>query len=214
MSLKPWEEGYEAPYQEPFDPVTVAHLGGEKTMQKYRDAGLTHPKIDGPLPDKSNFAARLEAVTEETMSLKTKMQYDIFLQEYMHDFSATKAWLRAGGSPNSHNRPYEILKTGYAQLKLRQLLDEIDEENLLSNKEIIMGIKKEACNFAESGSPTARVNAWKLLAQLRGMLVKKSEKKIQHSGGVMLIPAQPKDVTTWEHEAADSQAKLKEDVRK
>lgn len=213
MSLKPWDEGYVAPYADPSDPRDHAHLGGKKTIQKYRDAGMNCPK-DGPLPEKTQYRQTLEDKTKETLHPAVMAKYDRFLAEYMHDFNAQKAWVRSGGTENSPSRPYEILRTGYAQAKLRKLLDELDEESLVSNKDIIMGIKSEACNFAENSSPSARVNAWKLLAQLRGMLVKKVENTVQHSGGVMLIPAQPKDVTTWEHDASDSQAKLSEDVRK
>lgn len=211
---KPWDVDYVAPKPDTGASRRAAAQASLASSKKLKEKRKEDPSYNHSQGDpESKTSKRLKKVTAETMSDKRRIFYDIFLSEYLKDFSAPNAWVRAGGKVNSSTRQsYEALRTQYCQVRLQAIIESIEEEMLLTDKDIILGIKKEALSFGEGTSQTGRVAAWKLLAQLKGKLVKKTEVDNRHSGGVMLIPVHA-TTEEWEQVAQASQEQLKHDVR-
>lgn len=210
--LKPWDPDYVAP-----KPDTMAQkrasaknvLKSAEAKKRKKEKGLAEREPD---PDSSR-SKKLANMTVDTISLKKRVFLDLFLAEYLHDFSVSKAWVRAGGKPSgATSTAYDMIKTGYCQSRMREIVDMMEEEALVTDKEIVLGIKKEANYFGEDSSQTGRVAAWKLLAQLKGKLIKRTETNVNNTGGVMLIPV-PASVQEWETMTATQQEQLKADVR-
>ena len=214
MSLKPWDEGYVPPAPNLDDKKQGAAKGGKTTQQRRRRQKELNPEADpwAPVPDSAN-SMRLAAITEDTIKPEQKLSMDRFVTEYLYDFSARKAWVRAGLAESTAQKAYEWLRTGYVQSKIKEMIELMDEEEIMTRKEILMGIKREAHAFGPDANSATRTGALKLMAQMRGMLIKKTESKVQHQGGVMIVPM-PADKVQWEQAAQQSQAALKHEVRK
>lgn len=217
--LKPWESGYITPEPVPYNPADNAHLGGLKKQANLL-AGIP-PK---PKPPEGKPAGRertcpelqaeLDAITEETISFKHKVFYDKMVLEYLQDFNVSMAYIRAGGNQNSvPNLAYKAFRTKYFQDQLRFVAERLEEENLVSTNEIVLGLKKEANYHGEDGASASRVKAWATLAKIKGIEApKKSEQTITHKGGVMVVPM-AQSIDTWENSAQQLQTQLKSDVR-
>ena len=211
--LKPWDDGYVAPPPNLDDKKQAAQKGGQISGARKKRLKEIDPERDcfAPIPESAN-SKRLDAITAETIGDEQKLRMDSFVTEYLHDFSAKKAWVRCGLSENTVQKAYEWLRTGYVQSKIKEMVDMLEEEELVTRKSILIGIKREAHNFGEDSNSMARTSAYKLLAQLRGMLIKKTESKIEHRGGVMVVPMP--SAGQWEQVALESQTALKHEVRK
>lgn len=124
------------------------------------------------------------------------------------------SYIRAGGNPNSvPNLAYKAFRTKYFQDQLRNISQYLDEENLVTTNEIVLGLKKEANYHGEDGNSGARVKAWSTLAKIKGIEApKKTEQTITHKGGVMVVPM-AQSIDTWENNAQQLQTQLKSDVR-
>lgn len=219
MSLKPWEQGYTPPEPAPvMSKVEAGRLGGLKQAAR-REEGLPAlpPKKEKPGPDPDpTSAASQKAVweTEANISLKRRTFLDAFTREYLHDFNAGMAYIRAGGAPShATTGGQEALRSAYVQEQLKRVTDLLEEEELLTRKDILLGLKREAHYTGMDSSQSARVRAWSQLAKIKGMEVQKTETKVTHQGGIMLVPM-VRDVTDWETQAADAQKQLKHEVRK
>lgn len=212
---KPWDVDYVAPV-----PDTGAHARqlAKATLhasKKAKALKLRDPNRKATTPDPNSLRSqKIAKGTKENLSLKKRVFIDKFISEYIRDFSVSNAWLRAGGKVSgTTDAAYATIRTPYAQQRLQVLIDLMDEEQLVTDKEIVIGIKKEANSFGEGTSQTGRVAAWKLLAQLKGKLIKKTEVTAgAGTGGVMLIPI-PASVQDWEAQTATEQEQLKKDVR-
>ena len=219
-NLKPWEPGYIPMAPTAMTKVEAGAMGGKKAATR-RKAGL--PPI--PAPDKvakqgrkrTNpvTTERAERATAENISLKKKMFLDKFVFEYLHDFNSSMAWIRAGGPPShATTGGPESLRTAYVQNEIRTLTERLEEDQMVTRGEVVMGIKREAHYHGEDGSSASRVRAWGLLAKLKGMEAPvKVEAEVIHRGGVMLVPVAG-TIQDWESAAAASQLQLKNDVRK
>ena len=65
-----------------------------------------------------------------------------------------------------------MLNTGYAQLLLSLYMDEINEESIVTRKDVLAGLLREANDMG--GSQSARVAAWKALGKILGMEIDRS----------------------------------------
>lgn len=211
--LNPWDDGYVAPLPNLDDKKQGAAKGGKTTAERKKRMLEIDPDRDpfAAIPESAN-SKRLEAITADTITDEAKLRMDLFVTEYLHDFSAKKAWVRAGLSENTVQKAYEWLRTGYVQSKIKEMVETLEEEHLVTRNSILAGIKREAHNFGEDSNSMARTGAYKLLAQLRGMLIKKTESKVEHRGGVMVVPMP--SAGQWEQVALESQTALKHEVRK
>ncbi len=216
---KPWEEGYEAPPETmPMSKVDAGRMGGFVNKAR-RKAGLPAmpPKKSkpGPVSDpNSAYSQRAEWENEDNISLKRRAMLDNFTREYLYDFNAPMAYIRAGGA-ESHavTGGHQALKSAYVQQQLRLVTDILEEEELLTRKDIILGLKKEANYKGDDSSQSARVRAWSALAKIKGMEIQKVDTTVTHKGGIMLVPMAA-NLNVWENNATDSQAQLKHEVRK
>lgn len=219
--LKPWQAGYVIPEGRPYDKKALGRLGG-LAAQARRAAGLPPmEKSDGtgtPGQKRTSEARqeRFDKMTEENIPLKKKIFLDRFVYEYLHDFNSSMAWIRAGGT--SHHATTggpESLRTAYVQTQLRMVTNMLDEEQMVTRGEVIMGIKKEAHYYGDDGSSSARVRAWGMLAKIKGMDAPKiiDPKDEGPKGGVMEVPM-IESAQHWGELALVSQQTLKNDVRK
>ena len=102
-----------------------------------------------------------------------------FVEEYLIDLNATQAAIRAGYSPRTAN---EQGAQNLAKLSISEAIAEAQEK--LSNKAqvtvemVIHGLLKEAQDYADGSTQSARVSAWAHLGKHLGMF----KDKIEHSG--------------------------------
>lgn len=209
--LKPWDVGYVAPVPINMSAKAKGDLGGEA-----RKNGVRKPKKAPSRPPMSQETKeRFESLTEDNISFKQKVFCDKFINEYLHDFNAPMAWIRAGGPVASATTGgYKTLKMQYTQNQLRIVRELMDEEHMVTRADVVFGIKQEANYHGLDGSSSARVRAWGLLAKIKGMEAPvKQELEVTHKGGVMVVPM-VNNILDWEQQAAISQDALKLNVRK
>ena len=218
--LNPWDEGYVAPV---FDvkelKAAVARKAGLTGQQRKREKNQAI--IDGTLDVSderamdavaSNLSKTLATKTEENLSDTEKLRYQEFAVQYMKDMDPTMAWIRAGGKPKSaHVRGRQVLRTPYVQQLIQRVVDGLEQENLVTGKQIIMGLWREANYFGDDGGAGSRVRALMGLARIKKMDVQVVEQKtVQHN--VMVVPM-GSNADDWAKAAAESQGALKAEVR-
>lgn len=164
---------------------------------------------DGP-HDLANIARR----TEDRLNDAAKQRRRNFVAEYLKDFNPTQAYLRSGGKESTCRKtPYMYLKEPYTQGLIKAAIDAIEEKDLVSNKQVLIGLLREANYDGYKNEHGARVSAWKALAKIKGMEAPiKVESTVTVRGGVMIVPMLP-DSMSWEQAAIEGQAQLKEDVK-
>ncbi len=112
---------------------------------------------------------------EKTMARPHVQRLKSFVVEYSKDFVAAKAIARMfPDKPPSYcnARGQKMLNTGYAQLLLSLYMDEINEESIVTRKDVLAGLLREANDMG--GSQSARVAAWKALGKILGMEIDRS----------------------------------------
>jgi len=235
--IPPWEAGYKAPEETPrtrADHIkSVAHLGGLATQRnkRLRAQGFVvksaaerkyekslQPKVPGtrgnPDPN-SKTSLKVALKTGDRLSESQKDFAIRFCHQYIRDFNVINAWLRCGGNPNTPTAAREMIRWPFVQEYLAQIGDHMEEADLCTRSEIILGLKKEAHNEnPETSSHSARVSAWGKLARIRQMDVQVSKSEVTHKGGVMVVPAGPATMEDWESNTVEGQAQLKTDVTK
>lgn len=135
----------------------------------------------------------------------------LFAAHYIKSVNAT-ASARFASFKSPACKGLSLLKEPFVKALLTKLIEDLDQEAIISRNDILMGLKREANDF-KSGTGSSRVTAWTQLAKVYSMLVEKVEVTELLSGGVMLVPALPTP-DAWEKAAAQQQQDLKEDVRK
>lgn len=102
-----------------------------------------------------------------------------FVDEYLIDLNATQAAIRAGYSEKTAK---EIGSENLTKPNIAKAITEAQEK--LSNKAqvtvemVVQGLLKEAQDYAEGSTQSARVSAWAHLGKHLGMFTE----KVQHSG--------------------------------
>ena len=102
-----------------------------------------------------------------------------FVEEYLIDLNATQAAIRAGYSEKTAK---DIGCENLAKPNIAKAIQEAQEN--LSNKTqltvdmVVQGLLKEAQDYAEGSTQSARVSAWAHLGKHLGMF----KDKIEHSG--------------------------------
>lgn len=162
--------------------------------------------------------------TEGNLTDKTRDRADRFVLQYLRDFNATQAFIRLS---MEEGRPYEDISYDYAMNKgwemtrwpyIASRLDlarqEAAQEQILTENDLLWGIKKEMNFHGAGASHGARVSALALGAKIKGMEApKKVEASVALRGGIMIVP-ETADLKSWEARASAAQAALKEEVRK
>lgn len=102
-----------------------------------------------------------------------------FVEEYLIDLNATQAAIRAGYSEKTAK---EIGSENLTKPNIAKAIQEAQES--LSNKTqltvdiVVQGLLKEAQDYAEGSTQSARVSAWAHLGKHLGMF----KDKVKHSG--------------------------------
>lgn len=144
------------------------------------------------------------------MSELAKFKRMLFARSYIVCFNKTQAARDAGfGAPDVKGS--KISREPYTAALIRKLMDDIEEEKIVTNREILFGLKKEAMN-EEDGSQLGRISAWSHLSKIKGMQQHDTNVNINTSSGVMVV-GDVKSVDDWEAEAAKSQQELKDSVK-
>lgn len=167
------------------------------------------------LDPNSRLGKTLSKRTEENLRASQKVFRDKFITEYLIDFNAAQAYLRAGGKKQGkalYNAAYELTHEPYVASQIRKCIDDADEKNLVTRKRILAGLVREANRDGMGSQHGARVNAWGKLASIMGMEVRRVEANVGIRAGVLIVPA-TEDMATWEQRSAAAQLALKEAVR-
>ena len=102
-----------------------------------------------------------------------------FVEEYLIDLNATQAAIRAGYSEKTaHSIGAENLIKPEIQNAISEARARISERTELTVDMVVTGLLKEAQDFAEGTTQSARVSAWAHLGKHLGMF----KVKVEHSG--------------------------------
>lgn len=157
-----------------------------------------------------NGYAREMKATEENLSDQAKLRRQMFAAHYIKTLNASSsAEFAKFQSPMS--KGIRLLQEPYVQDLLSKLINQLDQDALMSQNEILFQLKKEALNVAAKNQG-ARISALAHMAKIQGMIVDKSEVKTDAPTGVMVVPGMT-DPKSWSAAAAKSQQELKDDVK-
>lgn len=152
------------------------------------------------------YAIRFALPLDEVMRLRH------FIHEYLRDFDEKAATLRMGYPMDSAASTSKMfLFHPYVQLRVIEVLKCIEPDKIVSAGQIIAGLLKEATapDIPFSSNANTRIAAWKLLAQIQGLLNPKAKDpaKLGPAGGIMFVPiaATPEE---WAESARASQKAL------
>lgn len=105
----------------------------------------------------------------------------VFVIEYCRDHRPREAAVRAGYSEKSAAfTASHMLADPDVAAAVREREAEIAQAALLDDVEIIRGLLREANRFGPGSTHSARVNAWRELAKIRGLEVNKVEHTVTH----------------------------------
>ena len=159
--------------------------------------------------DGSGYAREMKA-TEDRLGAQAKYRRQVFAAHYIKTLNGSASAKLAGFKSPGH-KATRLLKEPYVQKLLNDLINDLDQDALMTQNEILFQLKKEALQV-ESGNQGARISALAHMAKIRGMIVDQTNVNVTAKQSVMVVPAMPSH-QEWSKDAAKSQAKLKEDVR-
>lgn len=101
-----------------------------------------------------------------------------FVREYLVDFNATQAAIRAGYSSKTAGQiGHELLKKPEVQQRLREFQRKAAEETQTDINWVRERLKAEATDYSEFASHSARIKAIELIARLNGDFEKDNKQK-------------------------------------
>lgn len=102
-----------------------------------------------------------------------------FVEEYLIDLNATQAAIRAGYSEKTaQEQSSRLLSNVMVQEAVQRAKNKLSERTELTVDMVVNGLLKEAQDYAEGSTQSARVSAWAHLGKHLGMFTE----KVQHSG--------------------------------
>lgn len=111
-------------------------------------------------------------MAEPKLTLKQRR----FIEEYLIDFNATKAAIRAGYSENSAGQIGEQnLKKLEIKSEIDRLTAQMTEKAIVTKEMVLQGLLDEARMYDEGASHSARVSAWAHLGKHLGIFTDKLE---------------------------------------
>lgn len=115
-----------------------------------------------------------------------------FVDEYMIDLNATQAAIRAGYSERTAEQlGYQLLQKTSVSEAVAARQHELAERALITEDEIIAGLRMEATRTGEGSSHSARVSAWSWLGKYRQMFTEPDDgKRTPPAINVNIIAAQ------------------------
>lgn len=165
----------------------------------------------------SSTRARLSRRTEENLRSDAKLFRDKFIAEYLIDFNAAAAYLRAGGtakakSAQHYNTAYYLTQEPYVAKKIQEAVDAAEASGLVNRNRVIAGLVREANYHSLGASHGARVSSWGKLATILGMDTKRIEMNLSARVGILVVPMTDA-LESWEARSIAAQAALKLAVR-
>ena len=111
------------------------------------------------------------------MSLNIKQA--AFVREYLVDFNATQAAIRAGYSAKTAGQiGHELLKKPEIQKTLKEFQQKAAEQTQTDINWVRQRLKEEAMDFSEFASHAARIKAIELIAKLNGDFEKDNKQRV------------------------------------
>lgn len=102
-----------------------------------------------------------------------------FVEEYLIDLNATQAAIRSGYSERTANEQgYQLLQKTSVLKAIEEAKKQVSKRTELTVDMVVNGLLKEAQDYAEGSTQSARVSAWAHLGKHLGMF----KDKIEHSG--------------------------------
>ncbi|WP_104500331.1 terminase small subunit [Acinetobacter indicus] len=102
-----------------------------------------------------------------------------FVEEYLIDLNATQAAIRAGYSEKTaQEQSSRLLSNVMVQEAVQKAKNKLSERTELTVDMVVQGLLKEAQDYAEGSTQSARVSAWAHLGKHLGMF----KDKVEHSG--------------------------------
>lgn len=112
---------------------------------------------------------------------------ELFVSEYLKDFNASKAVLRAGyNSGNPNNMGSQLLNTPHVRARIQKVIEERKEKSFVNEDYVLRKIVNtlEKCEKDENFNATAVLRAAELLAKHLGMFVDKQEISGPNGGAI------------------------------
>ena len=102
-----------------------------------------------------------------------------FVEEYLIDLNATQSAIRAGYSEKTaYSVGHENLKKPEIQKAIVEAQESLSSKTQLTVDMVVQGLLKEAQDYADGSTQSARVSAWAHLGKHLGMF----KDKIEHTG--------------------------------
>lgn len=150
--------------------------------------------------------------TAANLSPEAKRRRDVYVDALIRGHTKKEAALMAGFTEQSAQKQGSLLWCEpYVQEQYRKLRDSVEEEQIVTRKDVIIGLVQEARHDGPKSVHIARVAAWTQVAKVMGFEAPvKSEVSLQHN--VMVVPMAD-SAADWEANASTSQKKLKDAIR-
>lgn len=219
--LNPWEQNYvpppelKAPIPSAPSPPPFLHQTQNQGMNRLGMLAGNNDDIKEIVDSKqAQKAAKQEAGRTPA---EKQLLWSKFASEYLRDYNVELAYIRTCAvlgkkvGKNAYRKGYDMLRQPFVQVLIKEVVDQLNEEELVTRKDVVLGLWKEANNTGEDANGGSRVRALMGLARIKQMDTKTVEKKVEVQN-VMRVPV-PADNDAWAAAAADSQRALKEDVR-
>ena len=131
-----------------------------------------------------------------------------FVEYYMTCFNATQAARKMGYAGSSaSSQGWEFLHHEFTQEELKKRYEQHASDNHMTRQEIIMMLHREANDYSKGSSASARVKAQIQLSKIFGMEQNFLNAKVEHTGGVMIVPMAASE-EEWLKLASESQQTL------
>lgn len=111
-------------------------------------------------------------MAEPKLTLKQRR----FIEEYLIDFNATQAAIRAGYSEKTaYSVGHENLSKPEIKSEIDRLTAQMTEKAIVTKEMVLQGLLDEARMYDEGASHSARVSAWAHLGKHLGIFMDKVE---------------------------------------
>lgn len=161
----------------------------------------------------SRTTRQIMSRTTERLAPAAKAIRDKYVDFLLKGHTKAQAAIYAGYAPRSaFKKGSELYYEPYVQERLAKLRDKMDDDQIITRKEVIIGLVQEARNDGPDSKHAARVQAWSQVAKIMGYEAPtKVEATVTHKGGIMVVALAPTD-NDWEAVATVSQNRLQHDA--
>ena len=110
-----------------------------------------------------------------------------FVEEYLIDLNATQSAIRAGYSEKTaEQQGYQLLQKTSVLKAIEEAKNQVSKRTELTVDMVVNGLLKEAQDYAEGSTQSARVSAWAHLGKHLGMFKEKVEMTGANGGPIDL----------------------------